>query len=142
MVSNNKKSQRTLPVVIIPLSKPRVYTIPILPSPQHRRLQSSARSRSNKNAFYQSKKQLKKLSNPAPTVHITNKQSKLYNTFLHTNLFSPDSISNTNIDSLNKTKMVDNNNHNKLIPIHPRHPSNTIKFAKSISSPTPPSTKK
>ena len=141
-VSHNNKSQRTLPVVIFPPNKLRAYTIPILPSPQNRRLQSSVRSRSNKNASYQSKKQTKKLSNPAPTLHITKKQSKLYNTFLHTNLFSSDSIGNSNLDSANKTNMSDNNNHNKLTPIHPKHHSNTIKFAKPIFSPIPPNTKK
>ena len=52
-VSNNKKSQHTLPVVSIPPSKPHAYTVPILSSQQNRRLQSSDRSRSNKNTSYQ-----------------------------------------------------------------------------------------
>ena len=52
-VSHNKKAQHKLPVVIIPPSKPRAYTVPVLSSQQNRRLQSSDRSRSNKNASYQ-----------------------------------------------------------------------------------------
>ena len=71
------------------------------------------------------KKKLKKLSYPAPTLHITNKNSKLHNTFLHTNLFRSDSIGNNNLDSANKTNLSDNDNHNKFNPIHPKHPSNT-----------------
>ena len=81
--------------------------------------------------------------NPAPTLHITKKQSKLYNTFLYANLFSSDSIGNNTIDSTNKTNMSNNNNnHNKLTPIPPRHPSNNIKYAKPIFSPTTPSMQK
>ena len=39
LVSHYNKSQRTLPVVIFTPNKLRAYTIPMLPSPQNRRLQ-------------------------------------------------------------------------------------------------------
>ena len=68
-VSNNKKSQHTLPVVIIPPSTPRVYTVPVLSSPQNRRLQSSDRSRPN--IFLPIKKTNKQIPEPStyPTYH-------------------------------------------------------------------------
>ena len=47
-LSYNKKSHRTLLVVLSPPNKPSDYTIPILPSPNNRRFQSSERSRSKK----------------------------------------------------------------------------------------------
>ena len=71
--SNTKISQHKLPVVFIPPSKPRAYTVLALLSQQNRRLKSSDRSRSKKNVSYQTKKQTNRLLKPAPTLHITKK---------------------------------------------------------------------
>ena len=67
------------------------------------------------------------------------KKSNLHNTFLYTTFFSTDSKCNNHILFTNKTDMLNNINHNNLIPLSilPRYNNNNIiKLAKSII-PTP-----
>ena len=120
---HNKKSLRTLPIVLSTPNKVPDYNILTLPSPNNRRPLSYERSRSNKNASYQSKHQLNKLSHPAHTLHTTNKNSKNNNTFILTNPFSSDPINNNNIDYTKKTKKSENINKNKSNSLNPKYPT-------------------